>query len=122
MFQQHPYEAVRGRYKLVILINREIKVPRGYIESEFYKEFVEILGLQPKNFGSMLLPLDHISKTKYTLGTKFKIFYKSMRLKQGLEPKVQVPLLMVSKSIYRFSFSPPVNPLYGNISRTNNRC
>lgn len=70
IFQQHPYEAIRGRYKLVILINREIKVPRGYKESEFYKKFVEILGQQSKTFGSMLLGLDHVSKTKYTLDTK----------------------------------------------------
>lgn len=51
MFQQHPYEAVWGRYELVILINRKIEVARGYMGSEFYKEFVVILGLASKTFG-----------------------------------------------------------------------
>lgn len=31
IFQQHPYEAIWGRYKLVILINREIEIARGLL-------------------------------------------------------------------------------------------
>lgn len=74
IFQQYPYEAIWGRYKLDILINRETDVPRGYIGSGFYKEFVEISSLYSKTFGSMLLLLDHVSKRKYTRSTKFKYF------------------------------------------------
>lgn len=37
--------------------------------SEFYKEIVEILGVESKTFGAKLLPLDHVSKRKNTQGT-----------------------------------------------------
>lgn len=37
IFQQHPYEAIRGRYKLVILINREIEITRGLLVQTFIR-------------------------------------------------------------------------------------
>lgn len=37
MIFQHPYEAIRGRYKLVILINREIEITRGLLVQTFIR-------------------------------------------------------------------------------------
>jgi hypothetical protein len=50
IFQQYLYEAKGGRHKLVILINREIEVAKDYMGSEFYKEFIEIIGLESMIF------------------------------------------------------------------------
>ena len=74
IFQQHPYEATWGRYKLVILINRNW---------DFYKESAEISGLESKTFRSVFLLLDHVSKRKYTQSTKFKHFITQWGLNLG---------------------------------------
>ena len=54
IFQQHPYKTIWGRYKLVILINRQIEIPIDYMGSELHKEFVEILGVESKTSRSKL--------------------------------------------------------------------